>query len=231
MKKLITIILIVLTVLSCGITAFAEAVSDKAEIPVNAKAQYHIEGQYPADLEEGGAVVTVDDGTTITVTNAPNDAARLIVTPIPASERSAWTWITGCFKNTGTPVHTFDIYFVDESGSRINANGAVVTIDCTHCSGTPMVCSLTTEEKVTVLDSTRGTFTTDGSHYYVLAEKTTEPDEDDTTDVQIPVSGDTSSATSPLTGDNGKESFWIALVLISGAVLVGMSAYKQKKHK
>lgn len=208
MRKWITIILTALLVFSCGVPVFAADISDKTEISVNAKAEYDIEGEYPADLEDGGATVTVNGNITVTVTDAPNGAVRLIVIPIPTSEKDAWAWIKSCFEGKGTPIHTFDIYFADESGNRINANGAVVTIDCPHCSSKPMVCSLTTDGTVNELsNSTRSvsvTFTTDGSHYYVMAEKTSTPaqDDDHKVDVKDPTGGkvDISDET-PSTGD------------------------------
>lgn len=208
MRKWLTIILTILLVLSCGVPVFAVDISDKAEITVNAKAEYNIEGEYPADLEDGGATVTVDGDITITVTNAPKGAVRLIVIPIPNSEKEAWSWITACLKDKGTPIHTFDIYFADESGNRINADGAVVTIDCPHCTAKPMVCSLTTDGKVNELSnnarSVSVTFTTDGSPYYVMAEKASAPivDDDHEVDVKDPTGGkvDISDKT-PSTGD------------------------------
>lgn len=207
MKKPITLILTLLLLLSCSVSVFAMNISDRAEIPVNAKAEYNIEGEYPADIENGGATVHPDGDTTVTVTNAPSGAVRLIVTPIPNTEKEAWSWITACLKDKGTPIHAFDIFFADESGNRINANGAVVTIECSHCTAKPMVCSLTTNGTVKELsNNTRSvsvTFTTDGSHYYVMAEKTSTPvDDRHKADVKDPTGGkvDISDKT-PNTGD------------------------------
>lgn len=207
MKKCMTFILTALLLLSCVVPAFAAEVSDKTQIDVNAKAEYTIEGTYPAMLENGSGTVKTGDGTTVTVENAPSGAVRLIVVPIPTSETEAWSWITACLKGKGTPIHTFDIYFADESGNRINAIGAVVTIDCPHCTAKPMACSLTTDGKVNELSnnarSVSVTFTTDGSPYYVMAEKTSTPvDDDHKVDVKDPTGGkvDISDKT-PNTGD------------------------------
>lgn len=175
MRKWITLILTVVLILSCSIPVLAVEISDQTEITVNAKAEYNIEGEYPADIENGGATVHPDGDTTVTVTNAPNGAVRLIVTPIPNTEKDAWDWIIGCFKDKGTPIHAFVIRFIDENGNNVNADGAVVTIECSHCTGTPAVYSLTTESIVNELNSSNGTFTIAGNHYYVMAEKTSTP--------------------------------------------------------
>lgn len=194
-KKCMTFILTALLLLSCSVPTFAAEVSDQTQINVNARAEYNIVGMYLAAIENGAGTVETDDGTTVTVENAPKGAVRLIVVPIPTSEKDAWSWITACLKDEGTPIHTFDIYFVDESDNRINADGAVVTIDCPHCTGKPTVCSLTTSGDVKELRnnarSVSVTFTTDGSHYYVMAEKSSTPVADDKhkVDVKEPTGG------------------------------------------
>lgn len=244
MRKWLTIILTAILIGSCGASVFAADISDKAEIPVNAKAEYNMEGEYSADLEDGGAAVTVGGDIIITVTNAPEGAVQLIVTPIPASEKAAWSWITDCFKGKGTPIHTFDIYFADENGSRINACGAVVTIDCPHCSSKPMVCSLTTDGAVNELrDHTRSvsvTFTTDGSHYYVMAEKasasvsTPDANDDQKADEKKPTDskadiGNTNKK--PSTGDHAPLGMWITAAAVSaaGTCVLNFFCFKRKK--
>ncbi len=206
MKKYMSILLTALLLLSCAVPAFAAEVSDKAEIDVNAKAEYTVQGEYPANIENGGGTVETDDGTTVTVENAPKGAVRLMVVPIPTTETVAWDWIKSCFTGKATPIHTFDIYFADENGNRINADGATVTIDCPHCTAKPMVCSLTTDGEVKELSnnarSVSVTFTTDGSHYYVMAEKLTEPSKDNKVDIKDNPGGDVEvSDKNPSTGD------------------------------
>lgn len=238
MKKCLTIILTALLVFFCGIPVFAVDVSNKAEISVNAKAEYNIEGGYPASLEDGGATVTVDGDITVTVTDAPNGAVHLIVTPISTSEMAAWSWITACFKDKGTPIHAFDIHFAGKSGNRINSNGAVVTIDCPHCSSKPMVCSLTTSGVVNELSnnarSVSVTFTADGSHYYLMAEKASTPvmDDDHKGDVKDPTGGKVDiSDKNPSTGDNSHLGLWLTLVVISAAGIDALIFFYFKRKK
>lgn len=224
MRKWITIILTVVMIISCSIPALAVEVSDQMEISVNAKAVYNIEGEYSVNIENDGAAVTVDGNITVTVTDAPKGVVRLIVTPIPTSEKEAWSWITGCLKYKGTPIHAFDIYFADESGKRINADGAVVTIDCPHCTEKPMVCSLTTSGEVKELSnnarSVSVTFTTDGSHYYVMTEK-----------VYKPTGDGIHNTDTPQTGDKIQMELWLALLLVSGGLLTVKGVYGKKKKQ
>ena len=161
------------------------------EIGVYAKCEYNVEGVHPAPIEDGKADVTTDDGTSVSVTDAPEGSVRLMVVPVPETETEAWAWFENCLKDTADPVHTFDIYFEDPDGDRIDANGAVVTIDCPHCAGVPIVCSLNTDGTVHVLTassarSTAVTFTTNGSPYYIMAEVLPKHD----VEVKEPTGGD-----------------------------------------
>lgn len=183
MKKLITVLLTFAIVMSCGINAFA-AESDtldnnksQTNISVYAKYEYNVEGVYPAPITDGEATITTDDNITVSVTNAPVGSVRLMVVPVPKTETEAWQWIKECLKATATPVHTFDIYFEDQDGNRIDAYGAEVTVNCPHCAGVPVVCSLDTDGTVHVLNTPARaraigvTFTTNGSTYYIMAEE------------------------------------------------------------
>lgn len=207
MKKGFTLFLALCLLLSQSITAFA--VEEDKQADVIAKAVRTFVGVYPAEIDDDTAKVITDDGITITVTDVPDGAVRLMVVPVPRSEKEAWKWITACLEDTGTPVHTFDISFEDQDGNRITANGATVTIDCTHCTGTPKICSLSTGGKVRVLnDSAQGasvTFTTDGSTYYIIA---------DNTPADHPGDSDI-----PKTGDNNSIALWSGLLPVSLSAL------------
>lgn len=126
MKKTLTILLALLMMLSCTTICFA------AEESKDVLAKYIGEEKWTeapvSEREE--TVVELPDGTTVTAANAPSGAVKLFIYSIPDAEAEAWAWIKSCFESKGTPIHTFDIYFADENGNRINADGAVVTIDC-----------------------------------------------------------------------------------------------------
>lgn len=177
MRKLTSLLLTVVLLLSCTVTAFA-AEDDPVEIGVYAKTEQNIDGEYTAPIENGSASVTTPDGT-VTVTNAPDNAVTLVVIPM---EGEALTWVDGCVD--GDAVAAYDIHFRDADGNRINANGAKVSITV---SGTDLtVSSVTTsgEDKPLTSEVSGGkvSFTTDSSHYYVIAEKKDS--------ITVPVSGE-----------------------------------------
>lgn len=220
MKQLITGLLVLALMLSCGMTALAAEAAQNGgaqDIDVYAKAQYDVEGVYPAPVTDGAAAVTTDEDITVSVTDAPESAVRLVV--IPVSEQEALQWITDSLKTTAEPVHIFDIYFEDADGSRIDADGAAVTVDCPHCADVPVVCSLDTDGEAQVLTaSAQGTavsFTTDGSPYYILAEKLD------------PESGGQAGGPIPGTGDNSKMGLWCILLIASGAAIAQLT-FKRK---
>lgn len=251
MKKTLTILLALLMMLSCTTICFA------AEESKDVLAKYIGEEKWTeapvSEREE--TVVELPDGTTVTAANAPSGAVKLFIYSIPDAEAEAWAWIKSCFAGKGTPIHTFDIYFADENGNRINADGAVVTIDCPHCTAKPMVCSLTTDGKVNELSnnarSVSVTFTTDGSPYYVMAEKASAPvDDDHKVDVKEPTGGnvdisdktpntgdtvtitpkpDTGTDDKPQTSDNSHLGLWITMAIISAAILIFLFFWKRKK--
>lgn len=172
MKRILSILFTgLLLVLLCS-PAFAE----DRQADVIARVERTVEaGIYPVPVDREPVKVTTDDNIRVTVENAPEDAAVLMVVPVPKTEKEAWKWIEDRMEDTADPVHTFEIYFEDGSGNRINADGAKVTIDCPHCSGEPLVCSLSYGGKVRILnDRAQGskvTFTANGSAYYVMAQE------------------------------------------------------------
>lgn len=196
MRKLTSLLLAAVLLLSCTVTVFA-AEDDPVEIGVYAKTEQNIDGEYTAPVENGGASVTTPDGT-VAVTNAPAGAVTLVVIPM---EGEALTWVDGCVD--ADTVAAYDIHFRDAEGNRINANGAKVSI---AVSGTKLsVSSVTTSGADQTLTSEVAggevSFTTDGSHYYVIAGKTVE---DTTHNINIiePEGGEvTVSTTTPKTGE------------------------------
>ena len=187
MRKLTSLLLAAVLLLSCTVTAFA-AEDDPVEIGVYAKTEQNIDGEYTAPVENSSASVATPDGT-VAVTNAPAGAVTLVVIPM---EGEALTWADGCVE--GDAVAAFDIHFRDAEGDRINANG--VTVSITVSGSELSVSSVTTSGTDKTLTSEvaggKVSFTTDGSHYYVIAKKGSgsgeEPGPGDT--VTVPVRGD-----------------------------------------
>lgn len=185
MRKLISLSLAAVLLLSCTLTAFA-AEDDPVEIGVYAKTEYSIDGEYTADMGNGAASVTTPDGT-VAVTNAPANAVTLVVIPM---EGEAFAWIDGCVDDAAA---AYDIHFLDAEGNRINAGGVRVSITA---SGSELaVSSVTTSgtDKALSCEVSGGkvSFTTDGSHYYVITTKNGGSEEPAPGDiVTVPVRGD-----------------------------------------
>lgn len=187
MKRFFSVALI--AVILCGLFAPAYAAEDERQADVYVNAIRTGEGINEAPVENGTAVVTTDDGVVVTATQAPDGAVRLVVFQVPESEKEAWEWIRDCLGEDRTPVHGFEIYFEDADGNRIAADGPEITIECTHCDGTPSVCSLAADGTVRDLtdtaDGSTVTFTTDGSGYYVLAGESGSEEPDTGDDILI----------------------------------------------
>ena len=159
-------------------------------IGVHAKSIYNIEGVFSSEIESGEAETVTEDGITISVANVPGEAIRLIVVPLTKMEE-AWNWIAKCLKETVTPIHAFAIYFEDQKGQRLNAEDVMITINCPHCTEVPMIYSLDTDGNIYMLNSNaKGrtvavTFDTNGSDYYILAEKVITEEENREYDIEI----------------------------------------------
>ena len=221
--------------LSCSVTVLAAEADSGATIDVYAKYERNVEGEYPAPIEDGCADVTTDEGMIFSVTEAPENAVRLVIVPVPETETEAWAWIESCMADTATPVHTFDIYFENQDGNRINANGAEVTLYCPHCTGTPVVCSLDTEGNVQVLTSNaaRGVdvaFTTNGSAYYIMAEKAADPGTDPV-DPDPTIPSDPTDPSTPQTGDSSHLWLWIVLMVVAAGGIVFIIVFVKKKKQ
>ena len=124
-------------------------------------------------VSDGKAEIIMDDGVTISVTGIDDNAFILKVIPITSDNVEAWNWFYECINNEGVILSIYDIYFEDTEGNRINADNVSVTL--TDIRTAPLVFSVTTSGIVTKLDShfinDSVTFMANGSHYYMLVEK------------------------------------------------------------
>lgn len=223
MKRILTVFLIICFTLSPGMTVSA---SESEEQDVYAK---YIDGNIAkatAPVEDGKADVELPDGTTVEVRGIPGTAAKLEIIPVPESEAEAYAWFTVCLEDTGIPLAVYDIYFLNADGDRINADGATVTIDCPSYESELVVCSVSTDETTKVLPFTiedgRVTFTTDGSSYYVLAEKKAESTTDPGTTPDDPAN--------PPTGDDTMVWPWIVLVIVAICAIFFLPVWKRRKR-
>ena len=222
MRRLLAMLLTVVLVCSMSFPAFAA--EETKEIDVTAKYVSTVEGEYPAQITEGTATVEVVD-VFVSVTGAPSTAVTLVVVPIPESEKEAQKWFVECLEDIGTPLAVYDIYFLTDEGNRINANGAIVTIDFPSYEGELIVCSVSTDETTKTLSSTiedgKITFTTDSGNYYVLAEKKAAGTTNSGTTPDDPVS--------PPTGDDTMIWPWILVAIVALILIFFLLIWKRRK--
>ncbi len=185
MKKMIAILLGLILMMSCGITAFA-AGSDtldkdrkQTEIGVYAKYVDNSTTVGGAEVEDGKAEIVLPDGSEVIVDGVEDDTTQVVVYPIPETEAGPTAWIEENTDGKVTDVVPYYIYLVDEEGNISNPDGVTVTVDIPEGVSDPVVYSMDTEGNTSRLDSTeengKVTFETDGSPYYVVAEKITVP--------------------------------------------------------
>lgn len=183
MKRTVSLVLAIMILCSLATPAFASQLSDGSDVVAKYVTTYA--GEYRADIVDGEATAGG-----ITVTGAPANAVMLVVIPM---EGDALSWVDGCVD--GSALAAYDIHFLDAEGNRINANGAKVSVTASGSNLT--VSSVTTsgtDRKLTSeVSSGKASFTTDGSHYYVIAQKTgggEEPSPGPGDTVTVPVRGD-----------------------------------------
>ena len=150
---------------------------------------------------DGTCEIELPNGIRISVQDVTQENLTLIVYLIPVQDEDAWEWFTACMSGRGTRILPFEIYFEDGTGTRIPADKVPVQITLPETCETVAVFALddipaeddtpeitlpdtfthpaayslnpdgTAEELA--LQSTEKTYTfqTDGSPYYILAEK------------------------------------------------------------
>ena len=178
LKKVITAMSAAVLVLSCGMTAFA------AEANLNTDTEQKDIGVYvkyvdntvwntvPTD-EDGEGSATLPDGTEIEISNADKTKGQLVIDPI--TDKEALDWINSVTDGKVKAPQAYHIYYLENNGNMINANGISVSMKPGDTLQTPVVYSLKSDGSMELLsaDVKNGTitFTTDGSPYYVLGEK------------------------------------------------------------
>ena len=178
LKKVIAAMSAAVLVLSCGMTAFA------AEANLNTDTEPKDIGVYvkyvdntvwntvPTD-EDGEGSATLPDGTEIEISNADKTKGQLVIDPI--TDKEALDWINSVTDGKVKAPQAFHIYYLDNNGNLINADGVSVSMKPGNTLQNPVVYSLKSDGSMELpsADVKNGTitFTTDGSPYYVLGEK------------------------------------------------------------
>ena len=178
LKKVIAAMSAAMLICSCGMTAFA------AEANLNTDTEQKDIGVYvkyvdntvwntvPTD-EDGDGTATLPDGTEIEISNADKTKGQLVIDPI--TDKEALDWTAGVTDGKVKAPQAFHIYYFDDTGNLINADGISVSMKPENTLQNPVAYSLKSDGSMELLSANvkNGTitFTTDGSPYYVLGEK------------------------------------------------------------
>ena len=226
---------------------------------------------------DGTCEIELPNGIRVSVQDVTQENLTLIIYLIPVQDEDAWEWFTACMSGRGTRILPFEIYFEDGNGTRIPADKVQVQITLPETYETAAVFALDdipaeddTPEitlpdtftysaaysldpdgtaKELALQSTEKTYTfqTDGSPYYILAEKdstetpTQEPTQTPTkTPTKVPSVSPTLSptktpdsqtgkdSTTPSTGDPTTPGKWMTGMIVSGIGI--LAVYRKKKE-
>ena len=178
LKKVITAMSAAVLVLSCGMTAFAAEANlntDNSKKDIGVYVKYvdnTVWNTVPTD-EKGEGSATLPDGTEVGISDADKTKGQLVIDPI--TDKEALDWTAGVTDGKVKAPQPFHIYYLDNNGNLINADGVSVSMKPGNTLQNPVVYSLKSDGSMELLsaDVKNGTitFTTDGSPYYVLGEK------------------------------------------------------------
>lgn len=222
-KKVIAAMFAAVLVFSCGMTAFAAEANlntDGGQKDIGVYVKYvdnTVWNTVPTD-ENGEGSTMLPDGTQVGISDADKTKGQLVIDPI--TDKEALDWINSVTDGKVKAPQAYHIYYLDDNGNLINANGISVSMKPGNTPQNPVVYSLKADGSMELLsaDVKNGTitFTTDGSPYYVLGEKDSGGSPSDPGD-------------SPQTGDNSHMALWIALLFVSGFGVVATAVYGKKR--
>ena len=218
---------------SAGISVLAETIEQK-DVDVTAQYIQTAEGFNQAPVKNGEGSLTTEEGVKVSVSGAPGNARYLVVCPI-LKNTDGGRWLIKCLNGKGNFICAYDIYFLDEVGNRINAEGTTVTIDSPVDADNLEFYSVSTDGTVAVPDyfvkNSSVTFTVLGNSYYVFVEKTPTNAAITSTQVannQSSTKSNTSSEINsvPKTADNTNAAGFAIMLAIS-ATVAGMALKKK----
>ena len=143
----------------------------------------------------------------------------MVIFPITKQDKRAYQWISDCTTNLGTNILFYEIYFIDEYGTRVDVKKTLqVNITLPNGYGVPKVAKISTNGSLSQLvsksDSNKISFTIDKGGYYAVVSAR---------------AGSTVTHIFPKTGEKSMINIWIALFFVSGIGVAGTAVYGRKK--
>ena len=209
---------------SAGISVLAETIEQK-DVDVTAQYIQTAEGFNQAPVKNGEGSLTTEEGVKVSVSGAPGNARYLVVCPI-LKNTDGGRWLIKCLNGRGNFICAYDIYFLDEAGNRINAEGTTVTIASPTDADNLEFYSVSTDGTAVVPDysvkNSSVIFTVSGNSYYVFMGKTpsnTAITPTQATNNQSSTKSNTSSEVNsvPKTADNTNVAGFVIALVISAA--------------
>lgn len=188
MRRIFSAVLFILLVLGICLPVYAQEGSQQSNA-VDVIIKYMQNDEISKIPIKNGQGSTVIDNVTIQVSEAPEEAAFLVIYSIPPEETEVWNWFADCLADDGSLILPYYIYFLDQEGNKIKAAGTRITLQSVFNAQNGAVFSVAENGKTTELESTGITettsisFLTDENLYYALIEKEIEtgtilPDEE-----------------------------------------------------
>lgn len=219
MKKVITFLLMIFTLLSTSVTCLAAGSRKVVECPVYAK--YHSSNieLNTTIIKSGKGILTTQDGSSIAVfLDGKYDEYVLVVHLITEKEKDAFEWFKNCVPSEIVEFSAYDIYLLNSENDRVELpDNTLVQISVSNrkdfmlglsCLGTTCVITTTYEDGKLKFNSS------EESNYYLRCRNINDMIVD--TD-------------SPQTGDTMSLRFWLVCLFASAVVLI-ILILDTKKH-
>lgn len=221
MKRVITFILVIFSLLSTSITCFAAESEEVVECPVYAK--YHSSNieLNTTIIDNGKGTLTNQDGSLFVLNFEDKyNGYVLVIHPITEKDTEAFSWFKSCVPNSVEEFSSYDIYLLNDRKERVELPDNT-SIQISASSRDDFIMGLTYSGETFIItttykDSQLKFKSSERAHYYLRCRKSVN------TNVDID---------SPQTGDTSNIHLWIVLMFASLVMLIITSkkylAYKE----
>lgn len=210
MKRVITLILVIFSLLSTSITCFAAESEEVVECPVYAK--YHSSNikLNTTIIENGKGTLTTQDGTSLIVyLQEQYNGYMLVVHVTTENDKDAFAWFKSRVSDDVVDFIPYEIYLINFEDKRVELpNNTLIQISASNRSDFIIGLSYSGETSVINTNYKDGKLifkSTEQSNYYFICSKSVVTNVD---------------AKSPQTGDTSNIHLWIVLFVISLILLI-----------